>query len=81
MRAFLLLLALGAVCASVFAAAKSVAGSKSAPIRGNAPQMIYHLPECPSYWSIIMREDQGDREFGSEKEALEAGFRKALNCP
>jgi hypothetical protein len=50
-------------------------------IKANAPQMIYHLPECPSYFSVILHKDQGDKYFRTEIAAQKEGFRKANNCP
>jgi micrococcal nuclease len=56
----------------------------SCDIKGNistSGEKIYHLPGCGSYTKTKIDEDRGERWFCSEKEAQEAGWRKALNCP
>ena len=53
-------------------------------IKGNistSGEKIYHLPGCGSYVKTQIDEQRGERWFCSEKEAQEAGWRKALNCP
>ena len=53
-------------------------------IKGNistSGEKIYHLPGCGSYAKTQIDEKRGERWFCSEKEAQEAGWRKALNCP
>ena len=53
-------------------------------IKGNistSGEKIYHLPGCGSYAKTQIDEKRGERLFCSEKEAQEAGWRKALNCP
>lgn len=53
-------------------------------IKGNistSGEKIYHLPDCGSYTKTKIDEKRGERWFCSEKEAREAGWRKALNCP
>lgn len=53
-------------------------------IKGNisaSGDKIYHLPGCGSYNKTQIDEKRGERWFCSEKEAQEAGWRKALNCP
>lgn len=53
-------------------------------IKGNisaSGDKIYHLPGCGSYTKTQIDEKRGERWFCSEKEAQEAGWRKALNCP
>ncbi len=42
---------------------------------------IYHLPGCQSYRNTKVETFRGEKWFCSEKEAEEAGFRKAGNCP
>ncbi len=52
-------------------------------IKGNInmkKEKIYHAPGCGSYDKTIIDEDSGEKWFCSEKEALDAGWRKALNC-
>ena len=48
------------------------------PIRGNRNSKVFHLPACPSYDRIA---PQNRVEFESEQAAIDAGFRKAGNCP
>ena len=53
-------------------------------IKGNistSGEKIYHLPGCGSYAKTQIDEQRGELWFCSEKEAQEAGWRKALNCP
>jgi len=53
-------------------------------IKGNistSGEKIYHLPGCGSYAKTQVDEKRGERWFCSEREAQEAGWRKALNCP
>ncbi len=50
----------------------------SGAIRGNRNSGIYHLPECPDYEKISLRNRVS---FGTEAEARQNGFRKAGNCP
>jgi micrococcal nuclease len=53
-------------------------------IKGNistSGEKIYHLPGCGSYAKTHIDEKRGERWFCSDKEAQEAGWRKALNCP
>lgn len=53
-------------------------------IKGNISakkEKIYHLPGCASYSATVISPSKGERMFCSEKEARDAGWRKALNCP
>jgi len=53
-------------------------------IKGNisaSGEKIYHLPGCGSYEKTVINETMGEKFFCSENEAIEAGFRKAKNCP
>ena len=50
----------------------------NAPVRGNRHSGIYHLPECPDYEKIGIRNRVS---FKNEAEARDGGFRKARNCP
>ncbi len=43
---------------------------ESLPLKGNSKTMVYHTAESPYY-----RRMKGDRAFGSEAEAIAAGFR------
>lgn len=49
-----------------------------APVIGNNASKIYHLPECPAYGRVS---EQNKVIFYLEQHALDAGFRKAKNCP
>jgi len=52
-------------------------------IKGNINSLgekIYHLPECPYYSKTKIDEQREERWFCSEDEALNAGWRRALNC-
>lgn len=53
-------------------------------IKGNIAsdgEKIFHVPGCASYSRTIIDESKGERWFCTEQEALNAGWRKALNCP
>jgi len=55
----------------------------SCTIKGNINnqgEKIYHFPGCKSYAQTVITEDTGERWFCSERDALEAGWRKAGNC-
>ena len=41
---------------------------------------IFHVPGCEYYDRTVVSEKYGERWFCTEEEALEAGWRKALNC-
>ena len=41
----------------------------------------YHLPNCPEYDRTTVELDIGEQWFCTEKEAIEAGYVKAKNCP
>ncbi|MBI4120117.1 MAG: thermonuclease family protein [Parcubacteria group bacterium] len=52
-------------------------------IKGNINakgEKIYHVVGCGSYGKTTIDEGAGEHWFCSEKEALDAGWRKALNC-
>lgn len=49
-------------------------------IKGNGDSMIYHLPSCGSYDIVDMNNHSEDEWFMTEKQAKEAGFRRAENC-
>jgi hypothetical protein len=53
------------------------AGSVAEPVIGNARSKVYHLPHCPSYDAVGA---QNRRPFGTEAEAVSAGYRRAGNC-
>ncbi len=56
---------------------------RSCIIKGNintAGEKIYHMPGCGSYDKTRINEAAGERWFCTEREALDAGWRKALNC-
>lgn len=57
--------------------------SASCKIKGNInsdKEKIYHLPGCGSYNKTTIDESQGEHWFCTEQEAVQAGWRKALNC-
>jgi hypothetical protein len=47
-------------------------------IRGNRKSKIYHLPNCPNYQDLSPTHVVA---FPSEAQAIQAGYRKAKNCP
>jgi len=55
----------------------------SCEIKGNISstgEKIYHIIGCGSYNKTVIDESNGEKWFCSEQEALDAGWRKALNC-
>jgi len=54
-------------------------------IKGNISEkgygMTYLIPGCANYETVRIDTRKGERYFCSEKEAVEAGFRKAARCP
>lgn len=55
--------------------------SQECNIKGNiSGEKIYHLPGCTSYEKTTIDESKGEKWFCSEKEAIDAGWRKAKNC-
>lgn len=64
--------------------AKSTPANSGCVIKGNISakkEKIYHLPGCASYSATVISPSKGERMFCTEKEARDAGWRKALNCP
>lgn len=52
--------------------------SSNSEVRGNRRSNVYHLPHCPSYEAV----SSGNRvSFTSERDAAQAGYRRAGNCP
>ena len=54
--------------------------SRSCPVKGNVNSKgnkIYHLPSGLYYQRVQIREDQGDKCFSTEMQAIEFGFRKS----
>jgi len=52
-------------------------------VKGNIAsdgEKIFHVPGCASYNATKISPSKGERWFCSEQEALNAGWRKALNC-
>jgi micrococcal nuclease len=47
-------------------------------IKGNSKSHIYHLPTCPNYGKVSVKNVV---MFASEEEAQQAGYKKAKNCP
>jgi micrococcal nuclease len=59
-------------------------GPEKCLIKGNISlkgEKIYHVPGCEYYDKTAVSESIGERWFCSEEEALNAGWRKAFNCP
>jgi micrococcal nuclease len=59
-------------------------GSGNCLIKGNISskgEKIYHVIGCRSYNQTVIDESKGEKWFCTEREALDAGWRKALNCP
>lgn len=60
-------------------------GTPACDIKGNISQTtdekIYHIPGCGSYNQTVINENDGERWFCTEQEAVSAGWRKAKNCP
>ncbi|MFA7285386.1 MAG: thermonuclease family protein [Candidatus Paceibacterota bacterium] len=57
--------------------------NNSCIIKGNInskKEYIYHVPGCGSYNATIIDESKGEKWFCSEEDALDSGWRKALNC-
>lgn len=58
-------------------------GTSTCIIKGNigsTKEKIYHVIGCGSYAKTTIDESKGERWFCTEKEAVDAGWRKALNC-
>ena len=58
-------------------------GANSCIIKGNinsSGEKIFHVIGCGSYDKTAIDESRGEKWFCSEQEALDAGWRKALNC-
>ncbi len=70
---------------TALAKAKPVVPKPTCTIKGNISspnkEKIYHLPGCASYKATVITTSAGERMFCTEKEARDAGWRKALNCP
>lgn len=61
----------------------STNNANSCTIKGNissSGEKIYHVVGCGSYSKTTIDEGNGERWFCSEQEAVNAGWRKALNC-
>lgn len=59
------------------ARAPNTAAPTAGEVRGNRRSNVYHLPHCPSFDAVS---ESNRIIFGSEAEAINAGFRKAGNC-
>lgn len=62
----------------------SSSAAASCLIKGNissSKEKIYHVLGCRSYDATKIDTSAGERWFCTEKEAIGAGWRKALNCP
>ena len=60
------------------AATQSGSKAESGEVRGNKNSKVYHLSNCPGYNAM---KPENVRSFKTEKQARDAGFRKAGNCP
>lgn len=73
-----MLLAIGIVTGVIYYSNRN---SQKCDIKGNiSGDKIYHLPDCASYDKTTIDESKGEKWFCSEKEANDAGWRKAKNC-
>lgn len=57
--------------------------TNSCTIKGNissSKEKIFHVVGCGSYNKTVIDESKGEKWFCSEQEAINAGWRKALNC-
>ena len=57
--------------------------NNSCTVKGNissSKEKIFHVPGCQSYSKTVIDESEGEKWFCSESEAVQAGWRKALNC-
>jgi micrococcal nuclease len=64
-------------------AATQTNGTSTCNIKGNigsTKEKIYHVIGCGSYAKTTIDESKGEKWFCTEKEAVDAGWRKALNC-
>lgn len=62
---------------------KNTSQTGSCAIKGNInskKEKIYHYPGCGSYNQTVIDESKGEKWFCSEQEALDLGWRRALNC-
>lgn len=52
-------------------------------IKGNVSSSgnLYHLPSCPDYNKTNISTDSGEQWFCNEQQAIQAGWKKAGNCP
>ena len=60
-----------------------ITGNNSCTIKGNINsegEKIFHSIGCQSYNKTVIDESAGEKWFCSEQDALDAGWRKALNC-
>jgi len=59
--------------------------NKECNIKGNISEKgygkTYLVPGCDNYNSVKIDTKKGEQYFCTEEEAIEAGFRKATNCP
>lgn len=68
---------------SVSTNATETSNANFCTIKGNissSKEKIFHMIGCGSYNKTVIDESKGEKWFCSEKEAIDAGWRKALNC-
>lgn len=73
----------GASCEDRTDTAPAAGAAGACVIKGNInakKEKIYHAPGCGSYNKTVIDESGGEKWFCSEQDALDAGWRKALNC-
>lgn len=61
----------------------NTSNANSCAIKGNissSKEKVFHTIGCGSYNKTVIDESKGEKWFCSEKEAIDAGWRKALNC-
>lgn len=71
------------IVATTSISAQGSSSTSTCTIKGNissTKEKIYHMIGCGSYNKTTIDESKGERWFCIEKEALDAGWRKALNC-
>ena len=74
---------LSAITTTSSSTVPAATGPNGCSIKGNigsTKEKIYHVIGCGSYAKTTIEESKGERWFCTEKEATDAGWRKALNC-
>jgi len=74
---------LSAITTTSSSTVPAATGPNGCSIKGNigsTKEKIYHVIGCGSYAKTTIEESKGEKWFCTEKEAVDAGWRKALNC-